>query len=1080
MSAQNQKQLRDQLLSENPSTHALSGFGPGQPTAGNTDRAQSMLYQMGYVPEIHQPHPNQQRPLTNHDLVTPVLDLQSHANASSRKSSMNIRLFRRKGNEPVHFDDDKGADILDFAAAQCSINDLTHLRDSGRYNTMGFGASDTAPIIPTFGTFDGKPKNMNNVQYRKHMNHQKKMNLAQSARAMSLAGGNPMASGTSRTLSLVGGGGPYDRAMSLGMASAANNRAMSLNSNVYLQQGRGPPPQQQQRPMMRNGAISPNHNYPMGQPHTMSLRSNSGYPQQQRGPPPMGARANSMGMRLNPNYFNGGPPGQFQGHPGQFQGQGQPQGPPGHFQGQGPPQGPYVGAQGYPGQIQGQQGQFISQGLFNGPPRTRSFTDPSKLIPQKQGFPPISPPMDSSASNNSTPTLNPGPIPHPAWTKGALLGLGQQSNDSLMNVVEEEEEDSKIHPQKSAGDRLSLKDFKSKPLPAHDLDSFLPPTSPGADEGDHVFRFDNSLSPQVSRKSTIKKTNSKRVRKLDLFSSDPVQDDDKTESVQSPPRINCENLDSPLSPAGSQSSPNSKKSAIKLRSLTANTVFSNFRSVLSQGTDSLSKPEEQSPDSENVKSSGASLRTEFEQGLNASNSVYSGSTKGQEKETTDEFNLQKTLLQSSMVSSAKISVPAEKLDEVSSKLEPLQSKSSAYSVDASELQIDNPKRHLQLPSAEVLTKASQEIERRASTLSRSNSELKLQGFLPTSSLLKNTSRIPSTSSIQELDDDKKDKRKSGVSARGLIKRLSKSSIKRAPEEPKELAKESFSFTKEELAIMTCNNDLQNELQLVTSELALSIKRELDLENQLRSRQNTLTGSQKIRDGLADALAEKSRIIADLQDKLNNERRLRFISEEHAILAENGQSPSALKLDYEKNEIYKQLLVKNDLVTQLQDKLEESAQISNGDSHESLLHKYNDLVKENSDLKARLRDAEAHNLSNDDGNTDDTSEDDSDSGANQEYEKAQIMSLRTQRDELREMIVKLTVSQNTELKVANDRIKLLETKLEKANPGTLKQSRRLLRGENESVSNKSTDPFSSSQGGRLQGLNIVSPTNKLFD
>ena len=122
-------------------------------------------------------------------------------------------------------------------------------------------------------------------------------------------------------------------------------------------------------------------------------------------------------------------------------------------------------------------------------------------------------------------------------------------------------------------------------------------------------------------------------------------------------------------------------------------------------------------------------------------------------------------------------------------------------------------------------------------------------------------------------------------------------------------KQPLTFTKEEMSIMNCNNDLLNELELVTTELASSIKRELALESKLRNSPQQQQNSPKLDEELKSEITEKSRVIADLQEKLSKERRLRFISEEHALLGEHGQAPSALKLNYEKTELYKQLLIK---------------------------------------------------------------------------------------------------------------------------------------------------------------------------
>lgn len=388
------------------------------------------------------------------------------------------------------------------------------------------------------------------------------------------------------------------------------------------------------------------------------------------------------------------------------------------------------------------------------------------------------------------------------------------------------------------------------------------------------------------------------------------------------------------------------------------------------------------------------------------------------------------------------------------------------------------------------------IQKRTSAISRSNSELKMQGLLPSSGLLKGGELESSHGSVVDQQDSKRKSRTSSIStkSKSFIKRLSRSSSKKAfgedgsydepsPSFGSRVASNSslkeprkpLVFTKEELAIMTTNNDLQNELQIVTSELAMSIKRELALEKHLRNGQYGIDASDS--QTYEEESTEKASIIADLLEKLNNERRLRFISEEHAILSEHGQTPSALKLDYEKNEIYKQLLAKNDMVNQLQDRLDEIENSGTSDSGQGMLHKYNDLLRENSELRYRLENALASSEHHDASDMSFTHGDSSN-----EYDQAQIISLRTQRDELREMLTKLTSSQNMELKIAQDRIKILEDKLQKVNMINDKLSRRLDRGSDHGQSNEySRDAmFTSGQGGKLLGFDIVSPRKKFYD
>ncbi|KAL6452199.1 hypothetical protein SBY92_001456 [Candida maltosa Xu316] len=291
----------------------------------------------------------------------------------------------------------------------------------------------------------------------------------------------------------------------------------------------------------------------------------------------------------------------------------------------------------------------------------------------------------------------------------------------------------------------------------------------------------------------------------------------------------------------------------------------------------------------------------------------------------------------------------------------------------------------------------------------------------------------------------------------------------------------LTFTKEEMAIMNCNSDLLNELELVTTELASSIKRELALESRIKNNGSS-THHQSPSSSDIDLnleLSEKSKTIAELQEKLSKERRLRFISEEHALLGEHGQTPSPLKLNYEKTELYKQLLIKNDLVNQLEDKLSEYER-RNGDLNDDsfdtsrnfrndsdLIERYNELLKENTDLKLRvIPNLETQLVEKDKLNEFDES-------------KLEIQTLKTQRDELREVVNKLTSHNNNELKVAHDRIKQLESKLSDMKKINNKLSTRSVSDSFTTSSSGSITP-SSKSGGKLNGFAVISPNKKLFD
>lgn len=196
--------------------------------------------------------------------------------------------------------------------------------------------------------------------------------------------------------------------------------------------------------------------------------------------------------------------------------------------------------------------------------------------------------------------------------------------------------------------------------------------------------------------------------------------------------------------------------------------------------------------------------------------------------------------------------------------------------------------------------------------------------------------------------------------------------------------------------MNCNTELLHELESITRELASSIKRELSLETRLKNQTVYSRSPGGEPENLESVVIEKSRAIVDLQEKLNKEKRLRFISEEHALLQEQGQSPSALKLEYEKTEIYNQLVAKNDLVNQLQNRiseLESQGPVDLNAMDSNLIEKIQILQAENEDL------------------------------INQNYaQKEEVKILESQRDELREVIGKLTSQNNQDAKLLTTRLR----------------------------------------------------------
>lgn len=1109
-----QAQLRQQLLASEASGETMPDYSeaPRAQYPPQNFLPQNYLPQ-NYLPQNYLPQ-NYLRPVaqgsygySNHDLMTPVN--VAAVPPSSRKASMTSslgvqKLFRRRGTGAA-FDEEMGADIGDIAGGDMSFSDITHVRGTGgRYNVFLTMLSDSsAPIIPVIGGGIGAPsKNMTNIQYRKQMNHQKKLILANSSRAMSLAGGNPMVNSNA--------GQDYPRSMSF------NNRAMSLEQThggprtMSLQAGMnrprpgaGPmPPQMGGRgPMPGNPMYGPgNPNIGPGGPRAMSLRTQNLPPQHMRGPGP-GGRLNSL---------NGTPPvgprtQSFTGSNPNLNQRGN------HPNGYGPQ---------YNGYIQGRPGQQ---------PYYPNQQTPNQQIPNQHG--------QQFSSQQYPPSIGSNPHLDPLSSRSQNADHAM-SSDSFMNVVEEEAEyeKSQLDPGKTGTFNFSESQAELNNL----------------SDQDHVYKLDDNDVPPLSRKSTIKKSDSMRVRRLNLFNKghEDVKEVENSHAEKDDPSFNLSRTDNPLSkklmlqlddhesgqhrleqtnkpkslgalapdtgdtfytspefftpvkdPLTANGDDNHispvkpTKKSIKLNSLAENTIYSKFRS-LSQARSSeeihykgplFDKSETESQDSV-YSSMTPKLSDSFNPLVSPSSYHPSPIHDGNASKSEFDFSTPEHQFQSSADEGKRTNVEDEKPPALPSKNETnnnvIQNNISTEKLPQVEFEAPEIKSKEE-PSQNTDDMVDAILHRRTSTLSRSGSELKLQGLLPAGGLITVQQPI-SINDTDKFDQEKELPKVRGVllssKSKSFIKRLSRSTSKRniADDADAEYysgtprlrvsstvslqdnsVKKQLVFTKDELAIMSCNNDLQNELQFVTSELALSIKRELALEFQVRTgtKDHAFDDTEHQKE-----MIEKSKTIADLQEKLNNERRLRFISEEHALLSEHGQTPSALKLDYEKNELYKQLLAKNDLVNQLQDKLDELESSGNRKYDDDLLQKYNELTTENSTLREKVESlriaGESQVLA------------ESATSESHEYEQAQIFSLRTQRDELREMITKLTSSQSVELKSAHDRVRTLEEKLRKVNMINDKLSKKGERPEN-------SGGLGYGSGGKLQGFDVVTPRTSVM-
>ena len=106
---------------------------------------------------------------------------------------------------------------------------------------------------------------------------------------------------------------------------------------------------------------------------------------------------------------------------------------------------------------------------------------------------------------------------------------------------------------------------------------------------------------------------------------------------------------------------------------------------------------------------------------------------------------------------------------------------------------------------------------------------------------------------------------------------------------------------EQLNLITENKELMNELTLVSTELAESIKRETELEERIRLYETNNSApsfddsSSVSFSDFEKELRKKSSKIVQLIQQLNDERLKRFIAEEQLLLQENGTKPSSMEL-----------------------------------------------------------------------------------------------------------------------------------------------------------------------------------------
>ncbi|SCV05214.1 LANO_0H02564g1_1 [Lachancea nothofagi CBS 11611] len=210
------------------------------------------------------------------------LTSQSTTSKRSLQSHGISNLFKLRSGRSKHIenDDDEETLMTDADNSILTFNDISSMRNNGGHKYgMGGGMDDTSPIIPTLITRGHD--NMNNIEYRKHLAAQKKMtvnSLVNQKRANELG-----PSGDPRAMSLQYSHSPY----------VAQQQHPMMNGNQIPPYGRansmmsGPPPQLRQWNPKMNGPHPP----PGNGPRAMSLTS--GARRRPMMPPPGGYRPQS-------------------------------------------------------------------------------------------------------------------------------------------------------------------------------------------------------------------------------------------------------------------------------------------------------------------------------------------------------------------------------------------------------------------------------------------------------------------------------------------------------------------------------------------------------------------------------------------------------------------------------------------------------------------------------------------------------------------------------------------------------------------------------------------------------------------
>ncbi|CCH59745.1 hypothetical protein TBLA_0B09280 [Henningerozyma blattae CBS 6284] len=133
---------------------------------------------------------------------------------------------------------------------------------------------------------------------------------------------------------------------------------------------------------------------------------------------------------------------------------------------------------------------------------------------------------------------------------------------------------------------------------------------------------------------------------------------------------------------------------------------------------------------------------------------------------------------------------------------------------------------------------------------------------------------------------------------------------------------TITISAEQFHILEENKTLMNEIKLLSTELAESVRRETYMEEKFEMLSSTK--GFKITDvksefsivDFENELKKKSSKIVELIQQLNTERMKRFVAEEQVLLQENGCKPASITLVNEINRLKREIQAKDEAIRQL--------------------------------------------------------------------------------------------------------------------------------------------------------------------